>query len=115
MPEQPATVTTTNTGSDVLIEWIAPYDNSDPITLYQILIQKKNGEWLENLSHCDGTNSTVKTDLECIVPMSVFTSSDYNLVLGDLIVVKVRAKNSIDYGDFSEANLVGALVLTKPG
>ena len=46
--------------------------------------------------------------------MSVLTSAPYNLQRGDLIVVKVRAHNLNDWGDYSNPNSFGASVRTQP-
>jgi hypothetical protein len=36
VPEMPAPVITSISGLNVLIQWIAPYDNSDAITKYDV-------------------------------------------------------------------------------
>jgi hypothetical protein len=45
--------------------------------------------------------------------MTVLTPT-YGLSQGDLVAARVRAENSIGFGDWSEANLVGATVIAKP-
>ena len=56
-----------------------------------------------------------KDDRTCLIDMSVLTDIlTYSLEQGDLIVARVRAKNSIEYGDYSEANQEGATVKDRP-
>ncbi len=38
----------------------------------------------------------------------------FGLELGDLVVAKVRAYNSIGNGEYSEPNILGATIQTKP-
>jgi len=38
-PEKPTAPTTTVSGPNVIIDWIAPYDNGSPITGYKVLIR----------------------------------------------------------------------------
>lgn len=46
--------------------------------------------------------------------MSTLTSDDFSLVLGDLVVAKVRAINERGAGNFSRTNTDGALVEVIP-
>lgn len=38
----------------------------------------------------------------------------FGLTQGTLVIVKVRASNSIGYGDYSETNTFGAVIATEP-
>lgn len=46
--------------------------------------------------------------------MSVFRAAPYSYVLGDLIVVRVSAKNSVGFGSTSTPNSSGATVKDTP-
>ena len=50
----------------------------------------------------------------CTVAYTELRSAKFNLILGDLIVVRVRAVNEIGQGDFSVLNISGDLVKTQP-
>lgn len=63
---------------------------------------------------CDGSNSAIISALECEVPMNDLVNAPYSLSLGDLIVAKVRALNTIGWSEFSSENTSGATVATKP-
>jgi hypothetical protein len=60
-PEALATPTSTNSGTSIVIDWIAPVDNGAEITSYLVLIiAKSNGiQFLEDLTDCDGTDSDI--------------------------------------------------------
>jgi hypothetical protein len=40
--------------------------------------------------------------------------TNYNLLLGNNVIAKVRAKNGIGFGDFSQPNSNGATIQTEP-
>lgn len=47
--------------------------------------------------------------------MNAFISSNYSLVKDDLIILRVKAKNSNGWAlDYSDENIVGVLVMTVP-
>jgi hypothetical protein len=46
--------------------------------------------------------------------MHFFTESPYLLVQDDLIVAKVRALNVVGWSEYSELNIIGQVVQTKP-
>lgn len=107
----PTPATTTISGVNVDIAWIAPYDNSEPITSYDVQVLKGDGlTWANDLVHCPA-NSVASTT--CSIPMSTLRST-FGLTQGQLVVSRVRALNIIGYGDYSETNTAGALVATEP-
>lgn len=60
VPEQMIAPVITMNGVDAQIDWIAPYDNSDAITDYDILILKADGvTWLADTTDCDGHDPTI--------------------------------------------------------
>lgn len=47
--------------------------------------------------------------------MNTFISSNYSLVKDNLIIIQVKAKNSIGWAlDYSDENIVGVQVITVP-
>jgi hypothetical protein len=54
----PATPTTTNSGTNVVIDWTEPADNGAAITSYTVLIEQSDGVFSENAS-CDGSDATI--------------------------------------------------------
>lgn len=46
------------------------------------------------MSTCDGSQSTIKANLNCIIPMNILTASPYNYIFNDLVIVRVSAVNS---------------------
>lgn len=50
----------------------------------------------------------------CHVPMSVLRVAPYNLQYNELVVAKVRAKNTVGWSAQSSPNVAGAAVQTEP-
>ena len=73
VPSQiPAATTSINsaTGS-VKIVWTAPSTNGDNIDSYTINILENDGTtWTAETTDCDGSDSTIMSNLYCIVPMA---------------------------------------------
>lgn len=98
----------------VLISWTVPQSGSDPITQFDIQI----GPGYTNSGSCDGSSFTVISSLSCIIPMSELIST-FSLTFDTLVLVKVRAKNSITsvnggWGTLSPANTDGARIRVVP-
>lgn len=113
-PETPSTPTSSNSGTNVLIDWNAPSDNGSTISSYTITIRQSDGTtYTEDSTNCNGSDSSVISSTSCTVPLSVLTSSPYLLGVGDSIFVKVVATNI--KGSSSESSIgSGALVITNP-
>jgi hypothetical protein len=94
LPDQMATVTTAveATAGAVVLAWVAPNDNSSPLTAYKIEFLSQDGTtWSEALATCDGSDATVMAALTCTIPMSTFTASPFSLPLSALIQVRASA------------------------
>jgi hypothetical protein len=99
----------------VTISWVAPSSNSESIDAYIIKISDStNSNYYEDTTDCDGSTTTVITNMACTIPMSTLTSSPYNLVFGDLVDVIASAHNSNGYGSYSPDNTAGATIRTVP-
>lgn len=80
------------------------------ITAYKVLIQKKDGIFVEDKTSCDGSLASTVTNRYCDVLMTKFLGTTFNLVQGDEIVVKITASNSIGESLESTLNTIKALV-----
>lgn len=96
-PSPPAMPVTTVVGANVHVSWVAPSSNGSPITAYIITFRDTAGDYRLNLNDCNGSLPSVVSTLQCIVPLSAFYSSPFNLILGDHIFAKIVAINS--YGN----------------
>ncbi|MCP3681809.1 MAG: fibronectin type III domain-containing protein, partial [bacterium] len=111
----PSAVSVTDSGSDVKFSWTAPNSGGNTISNYKITISTDNGSsYAEILSNCDGTDSTIKLQLFCTVPMSLLNSSPYSCTPGQLIRAKIKAENSIGWSAESTPNTTGSLCQTVP-
>ena len=107
--QQMQTVITSVSGQvNVRITWLQPYDNSEIITAYKILIQQSNRVFSEQLASCDGSQSTIMTQLYCDIPMATLSSAPYSLIQNALVVVRASALNEIGWSDLSLQNTIGA-------
>ena len=105
VPGQMDTVTTEIENIYVKIAWDYPVDNSDSVTEYEILIrQSDQATFSSELIHCDGRSSAVVQKQYCHVPMLILRTAPFSLQFQDYIVVKIRAKNSIGWGLYSDLN-----------
>jgi hypothetical protein len=89
----PSAPTTTNSGTNVLIDWSVPANNGAAITSYTVLIEQSNGVFSEDSTNCDGSDNTIVTASQCTVPLSALTSVPYSLSQGGSVNVKVIATN----------------------
>jgi hypothetical protein len=89
-PSQMSAVTTTVVGSNVQISWSLPTSNGASVTAYKIVIAQTGGSiYTETTVYCDGTDPQIISDLQCLVPMTVLSSSPYSLAYGALVIAKV--------------------------
>jgi hypothetical protein len=95
----------------VQFNWDEPLKNNGSIVLsYRIKFKNKAGTFVEDLTNCDGINSTIKTNRQCSVAMTVFEST-HLLVLHDKIIAVVEAKNLIGFSTPSAENVLGPVLL----
>ena len=80
-------------GADLTIYWPEVVDNGSPITRYYILIRDHDGNYHTELEYCDGEDSTVVENRRCTIPLTVFYTTPFNMVLGDHIYAKITAIN----------------------
>lgn len=70
--------------------------------------------WIEQLTYCDGADSTIIANTECTIPIDVLTEAPYGLSFGSSVFAQVSATNSKGTSAESEAGN-GATVITVPG
>lgn len=65
----------------VKISWSAPYNNGDTINTYLIEISDAlTVSWIPQTTYCDGSITTIKSNMYCVIPMNILTSAPYGLV-----------------------------------
>lgn len=111
VPEQMATPTTENQGTNVVVTWQEPYDNSDAISAYRIYFKGTDKSFYETVD-CDvsSSGSPPTLPLSCSVPLTTLRAAPFNLVQGALIQVRAQATNTNDWSDLSQENIVGAVI-----
>ena len=94
----------------ITLSWELPDENSDSVTEYEILIQTKDGAWVEDSVDCEASVDPILSARTCDVQLTTLRSNPYLLVYNDLVVAKGRASNSKGFGHYSEPNILGARV-----
>lgn len=116
-PEKPLAVTTEFSNLNIKISWQAPVSNYQPITAYRVLIATRDlTAFFESKQHCDGArfDHSVRS-LWCSLPVkAVLEKEPFNYQFDDLVRVKIQAKNSRGWSDFSDLNLDGVRIQSAP-
>jgi len=95
VPDRPDPAPTTlMVNSDIRISWLAPNNRGQTITAYIVKIRTGDGVSFQADASCDGSLSTVVSDLSCKVPISVLRAQPYSLAWGQTVVETVIAVNS---------------------
>jgi hypothetical protein len=99
VPEKPDPTVITIENTDFKISWTPPDDNYGAITKYIITIRQAEGAYSEELTYCDGTDTTIVAQAFCIVPGSVLRAAPYSLTFDTLVQAKLIACNLNGCGD----------------
>jgi titin len=114
IPSKMDPMSTARSGTDIVSTFAAPADNGAAIERYEIMIYNQGtSTYVEDTSQCDGTSSTVRTNLACTWAIS-YLQSTYSYAIGDLVLFKARAYNVDGWGAQSNANSGGATIMTVP-
>jgi hypothetical protein len=114
-PDPPTTLTTAQNNLFSQVTWSASDNHGDTITSYEILVKNKAGLSFSASTTCSGSQSSIVFARSCTIAYSELRSATFGtLILGDEVVVKVRAKNSIAWGAYSGESSGGDLVKTEP-
>lgn len=100
--------TVANSGTNVVITYVAPTTHSSPITDYDVQFLKSDGTI--DTTACSEPSAT---SLTCTVAMSAIRTLTSRSV-DTIIRVKVRAFNGKGWGAYSEFNSAGALLQDVP-
>jgi hypothetical protein len=87
------------------------------VTAYRILIKVSgvtSPQYEQELTHCDGTTYNVWANVQCTIPMSVFTIIPFFLSPDAQIIATVEALNGVGYSPVSPDNTAYANVKVAP-
>ena len=113
IPNKPSMVTVTLVGTDVQIAWVAPDSNFSPINDYLVELMTHSGDWVTDLTNCDGGLEPNFSSLNCQIPM-VDIAPLTSLTIDTLIRARVSAHNANGWSEPSEPNISGQVVHTVP-
>lgn len=109
-PEVPAAPVTTNSGQDIIITWVAPYDSGAEITSYTIEIRRSDQAY-STTADCDGSDPVIVAATQCTVPLSTLTSAPFDLnSVGNPIVARIIATNIKDSSAHSSDGQGGIII-----
>ena len=83
VPSTPSAPTTVNSGTNVLINWVAPANGGSAITGYTVLIQQSDLTTYTVYTGCTGTSTS------CTIAISVLRAAPYNLSVLSTVFAKV--------------------------
>ena len=84
LPLEPSPPTTLIENGIIKVSWVDPVANYEAIDSYKILFaQSDYATFTEITLYCDGLDADVISALYCEMPLSVFTSSPFNMQSGD--------------------------------
>mmetsp|Transcript_29136 Transcript_29136/g.28194 ORF Transcript_29136/g.28194 Transcript_29136/m.28194 type:complete len:200 (-) Transcript_29136:2382-2981(-) len=105
----------TQSGSNIVISWVPPYDNGATITAYKIEIRESDlATYSQETTYCDGSLSSIVSAASCSIPMSELWDSPFSLPYDADIIAIVSAYNSIGWNLASDPNSSGPTVQTVP-
>lgn len=113
LPATPSTPTTSFDADYVTISWDEPDNMGSPITSYEILIEKSDGNYQTNPTYCDGSQPAIIVARSCSIPASAINGSPYLKAWGSSIWAKVSATNLYGTSDHSTLGN-GAVIVTVP-
>ncbi len=114
IPATPVPPTTTLFGDTIVVSWIQPDDGGTSISAYTILVaQSDNSTFTEDKVNCDGRNTTIIANRQCVIPNSVLNQAPYNLIWGAKVYAKIIVSNVIGSSPASEAGN-GATIQNGP-
>lgn len=115
IPDVPTDVITTRvTSTEVAVSWVAPYNGGSPIYAYHIVMQTSDGvTFAEEPVFCDGTDSTIVSETQCVIENMQFRVEPFNLPWASHIYAKVLAINLVGSSAYSAVGN-GAIILTTP-
>ncbi len=94
--------------------WTAPeFNGGATITSYVIRFKQADGGFSTLLASCDGSNSVIRSALECTVPSVSFTQAPFSLPWGSLVYATVTAVNNIG-SSLTSLEGSGAKILAIP-
>jgi hypothetical protein len=117
VPSAPTAPTTMRDINDIYIDWSSPSSTSattygSAITGYKIFIRWQDGTYTEELTYCDGSDSVILANTQCVIPIATLMASPFSLVTGSSIYASVVAYNNV--GDSPNSDVGnGALIIVS--
>lgn len=76
-------------------------------------MQTKTGDFLTELTSCDGSDAQIVSDTQCAIPLTTLITSPFDLEKDDQVYVRVTASNL--YGESEISNIgSGAVIVLVP-
>mmetsp|Transcript_9440 Transcript_9440/g.8972 ORF Transcript_9440/g.8972 Transcript_9440/m.8972 type:complete len:254 (+) Transcript_9440:2696-3457(+) len=114
LPDQVATATVTKSGTDVIIDWTAPANHGSNIVAYSIEFLTSTDTYALELTGCDGTDTgSIVPNTQCTSAMTDLVTAT-NFPADTLIQVRIKAQNSVGWGDYSQLNILGDTIEDVP-
>ena len=73
-PVTPEAPVLTLDGDNVIVTWVEPPNSGQPILGYRVYLQRVDGSFNIDFTYCDGADSEIFINLECVIPSKTFMS-----------------------------------------
>jgi hypothetical protein len=114
-PATPAAPLMTLDATTISVTFSLPNSYNTPITLMSIQFQTSiPGEFLELVSYCNGSDSSILTKLKCSLPMSSLRLEPFNLMANTTVYARIMAANVRGWSQPSPLNAVGPIIQGPP-
>jgi hypothetical protein len=80
IPDQPEIPVTSFANDVFTVTWVAPASNGNVISKYSVLIRQSDGTtYSEELTDCDGSDTTILTNTVCNIPAQNLNSAPFSI------------------------------------
>jgi hypothetical protein len=117
-PMNPPTVSavSAHTSLQYRVSVIAPHSGGAGVAIdaYEVTFLAQGGATYAAVAECDGSSPTFLSNLYCDVDLASLAIAPFSLELGDEVIARVRAQNSLGLGEWSADSTSGGLFVTVP-
>jgi hypothetical protein len=114
VPDAPIAPVLARAHDQITVNWDEPHHGYTPITSYTVVFRTSDGFSYNTVDWaCDGAESNTFTTRSCIVPITAFVTTPFDLPWGTIVNAKVSATNIKGMSEYSPAG-TGGTIMTTP-
>ena len=113
-PDPVPTLTTSNSGTDIIVSWSIPVANFADISSYDLMIMNHNSAFTEATSYCHEDATTILASQTCTISLLTLRAAPFSLTYNQVVIAIVNSQNVYGASDYSQPNVLGATIKTEP-